>query len=765
MHKIKNYSFLCVFATLWLNYYKIARWTGLARSKNIMLADIRGQIERITYFNEENNYTIARLKVYGNRNLLTIVGNLAGVNPGEILELSGSWENHPKYGSQFKIERYKSIMPASVYGIQKYLGSGLIEGIGPVMARRLVNAFGKETLNIIEQDLERLKEVSGIGKKRVSMIKKAWDDQKEIREVMVFLQGHGVSSGYATKIFKEYGNESVSVVKENPYRLATDIFGIGFITADKIAEKMGIAKNSLIRAEAGILYVLNQLADEGHVYFPLEPLIEKCETILEVEREVIDHALENIAGRKSIVLESTGESPKQKAVYLAKFHFSEASSANRLQILAKVSKNRTIDTNKAVKWVQEQLEIKLTEKQITAIKTAIEKKVMVITGGPGTGKTTIINSIIKVYQRTGLKVLLAAPTGRAAKRMNEACGYEAKTIHRLLEYSIHKAGFIKNERNPLEADVIIVDEASMIGAILIHHLLKAIPKTATLILVGDINQLPSVEAGNVLRDIIHSNIFPVAELTDIFRQAKESLIIVNAHKINQGEFPSLKNFSPSQRQDFYFIEQEDPEQALKLIMYMISERIPKTFGLNTFDDVQVITPMHRGVIGSENLNSELQNELNPPTPSLTQITRGGRTFREGDKVMQIKNNYDYEVFNGDIGRIKNIDQETREVIIRFDDRLVTYAYADLNEIILAYAVSIHKSQGSEYPAVIIPVMTQHYILLQRNLIYTAITRGKKLVVLIGTKKALAIALKNDKAQMRYTRLKERLMQALPDSTE
>ena len=727
-----------------------------------MLENLRGQIERITYFNEENNYTIARLKIYGNRDLVTIVGNLADVNPGEILDISGEWANHPKYGPQFKIMQYKSIMPATVYGIQKYLGSGLIEGIGPVMAKRMVAAFGKETLNVIEQDIKRLKEVSGIGQKRIAMIKKAWDNQKEIREVMVFLQGHGVSSGYAAKIFKKYGNESIKIVKENPYRLATDIFGIGFITADKIAGQMGIPKNSIIRAEAGILYVLNQLADEGHVYFPRQPLIGNCQKILEVDREIIDNALENIKAHNQIVIETIANleenSPeKQEAVYLAKFYFCETNSADRLKILTEMPANaRLIDAKKAIQWIQGQLNIDLTEQQKTAIEAAIKNKVMVITGGPGTGKTTIINSIIKIYEKNGSKTLLAAPTGRAAKRMHETTGHEAKTIHRLLEYSMQRGGFTKDEQNPLVADVVIIDEASMIGTILMHHLLKAVPPTATLILVGDIDQLPSVEAGNVLRDIIDSGVFPVAKLSKIFRQAKESLIVVNAHKINRGEFPSLTNDSSRKKQDFYFIEQEDPQQILKLISSMIKQRIPESFGLNPLDDIQVLTPMHRGVVGAENLNHELQQEINPPSPSLPEITRGGRRLRSGDKVMQIRNNYDNMVFNGDIGRIDSIDPEARKLVIRFDERLVTYDFSDLHEIVLAYAISIHKSQGSEYPAVIIPVTTQHYILLQKNLIYTAITRGKKLAILIGTKKALAIAIKNDKVRLRHTRLKDRL---------
>ena len=723
-----------------------------------MLTELQGQIERITYTNEENGYTVAKVKVHGRHELVTVVGNILAPTPGEVMKMTGEWVNNPKYGEQFKVVHYKSVVPASVSGIEKYLGSGLIKGIGPIMAKRIVMKFGKDTLDIIEHDIEKLAEVEGIGKKRIEMIRRAWAEQKEIREVMLFLQGHGVSSGYATKIFKHYKDQSIEVVKTNPYRLATDIFGIGFITADKIAEKLGIAKNSELRAEAGILYVLNQLSDDGHVYYPYELLIKKCQEILEVDREIIIKALGTIFLNKRIVIEDLNENiaefrENNKAVYLAKYHFSETSIANKVKALIHAPKLvRKIDAEKAIEWVQTQLSITLAEKQKEAIKSAIENKVMVITGGPGTGKTTIINAVLKIFSRIGVQILLAAPTGRAAKRMSEVTGHEAKTIHRMLKYSLKGGGFEKNDENPLDCDLLIVDEASMIDTILMHHLLKAVPQQATFILVGDVNQLPSVGAGNVLKDIIDSHSVPVAELNEIFRQAQESLIIVNAHKINNGIMPSLKT-SSEKLEDFYFIEKEDPEEVLKIILEITTERIPKRFGFNPIDDIQVLTPMHKGVVGASNLNATLQQVLNPREDG---ITRGGRNFRISDKVMQIRNNYDKEVFNGDIGRILNIDTETQEVIISFDGRTVAYDYPDLDEIVLAYVVSVHKSQGSEYPAVVIPILTQHYVLLQRNLIYTGVTRGKRLVVIIGTKKALAIGVKNNKTEKRYTYLRYRL---------
>ena len=721
-----------------------------------MLADLQGQIERITYTNDETGYTIAKVKVYGRRDLVTVVGSFMAPMPGEILKMQGEWANHPKFGEQFKVVHYKSLVPASVAGIEKYLGSGLIKGIGPVMAKRIVKKFEKETLDVIEQEIEKLTEVDGIGRKRIEMIKKAWADQKEIRQVMIFLQSHGVSSAYATKIFKTYGNESIEVVQENPYRLATDIFGIGFLTADRIAEKLGFAKDSELRAEAGILYVLHQLADEGHVYYPFQPLVNKCQEILEVDQEILSRALTSLNADKKIVIDDLQEKESKadyQAVYLAKFHLSETNIAARLKALTNAPKSiRPIDPDKALKWVQKQLEITLASKQIDAVRRAVTDKVLVITGGPGTGKTTIVNAILKIFVKSGVKLLLAAPTGRAAKRMSEATGYEAKTIHRLLEYSIRKGGFQKNDQTPLRCDLLIVDEASMIDTILMHHLLKAIPPRATFILVGDVNQLPSVGAGNVLHDIIASGAVPVMELNEIFRQARESLIIVNAHKINQGLMPAFKP-SGHKLADFYFIEQEEPEKVLGIILELVKERIPKRFGFDPIDDIQVLTPMHKGMVGAGNLNLELQNALNPGPDSLS---RGGKNFRINDKVMQIQNDYEKEVFNGDLGRIVRINLEAQEVTIDFDGKKVPYDYPDLDEVVLAYAISIHKSQGSEYPAVVIPILTQHYVLLQRNLIYTAVTRGKKLVVMVGSKRALAIGIGNDKTRKRYTYLRNRL---------
>lgn len=723
-----------------------------------MLSELQGQIERITYTNEENGFTIAKVKVVGRPDLVCVVGNLMAPMPGEILRMQGEWTNHPKFGEQFKIAFYKSMVPATVAGIQKYLGSGLIKGIGPVMAKRIVKKFGKDTLDTIEADVEKLTSVEGIGEKRIGMIKKAWEEQKEIREVMIFLQSHGVSSGYATKIFKQYGNDSIGVVKENPYRLATDIFGIGFVTADKIAEKLGFPKDSELRAQAGILYVLHELSDDGHVYYPFEPLLEKCGEILKIEREVIEKALGSIASNEMIVIEELNDRSESsgkidKAVYLAKFHVSETSIARRLGILVNGLKSiRQIDAEKALEWVQQRLSITLAGRQAEAVKRACESKVMVLTGQPGTGKTTIINAILKIFSALGVNILLAAPTGRAAKRMSETTGFEAKTIHRLLEFSPKMGGFQRNEKHPLECHLLIVDEFSMVDCILMHHLLKAIPPHATFIMVGDVNQLPSVGAGNVLNDVISSKTVPAVELNEIFRQARQSSIIVNAHKINGGVVPTFKP-SEGELDDFFFVYKEDPDEAAQTVVDLVKRRIPKRFGFNPFDDIQVLTPMHKGSVGAGNLNTLLQEALNPSGDC---VTRFGRTFRVRDKVMQIKNNYDKEIFNGDIGRIIRIDEEEQELTISFDGRRVECEFADLDEMVPAYAVSIHKAQGSQYPVVVIPVHTQHYMLLQRNLIYTGITRGSKLVVLVGTTRALAIAVANNKTQKRFTRLAERL---------
>ncbi len=622
-------------------------------------SQLTGQIERVTYTNPENGYTIARVRVRGQREPVTVVGRLMAPTAGEVLEMTGQWKLHPQYGQQFEVSEYRTAVPASVEGIKKYLGSGLIKGIGPVMAERIVDHFGKEALEIIENDPGRLAEVEGIGKKRVDMIGRAWAEQKEIQNVMLFLQSHEVSAAYAVRIFKRYGQDAVEVVRENPYQLAYDIAGIGFLTADRIAGKLGFEKNDPLRIKAGILYVLNDLAEDGHVYYPYEPLIGKCQDILEVERDIVVEAIAAAAGEKLIVIEDINPSiesfrENQKAVYLARFHVSESGAARHLKRIAAGPKAiRAIDTGRALSWVQQQLQFVLAEKQKAAIVSAVKNKAMVITGGPGTGKTTIIRAILHIFQKLHVNILLAAPTGRAAKRMSETTGHRAGTIHRMLSYSFAAGGFQKNESNPLACDLLIVDEASMIDTVLMYHLLKAVPSTATLVIVGDVNQLPSVGPGNVLKDIIASGALAVVELSEIFRQARESRIVVNAHKINQGVIPKID--SEDRDTDFYFIEQTEPERVVDIIVEIVSRRIPSRFGFDAVEDIQVLSPMHKGAAGTGNLNTRLQATLNPKDDALA---AGGFGFRVDDKVMQIRNNYDKQVFNGDIGRIVGIAAET-----------------------------------------------------------------------------------------------------------
>ena len=725
-----------------------------------MLTQLSGQIEKITYTNEENGFTIALVKVEAQKDPVTVIGNLMAPTPGEILEMQGHWANHPKFGKQFKVVQFKTKVPATINGIRKYLGSGLIKGLGPVMAGRIVDQFGQKTLDIIENEIERLAEVRGIAEKSIAKIAKAWEAQKEIRDVMIFLQSHGVSSAYATKIFKRYGDRSIAVVQQNPYRLATDIYGIGFLKADSIAKELGFEDDCRPRVEAGVLYKLQQLAEEGHVYFPYESLVEQCREILGVAPEPVSRAITRLAADRQVIIEDINDGSNDfrinnKAVYLAQFHQCETGISNRLKVLLSAPKSiRRIDSARAIEWVQQRLSFQPAENQQKAIRCALESKVMVLTGGPGTGKTTIVKAILKILSKLQIKMSLAAPTGRAAKRMSEMTGHEAKTIHRLLEYSIHKREFLRNDRNPLDCDLLIVDEASMIDTVLMYHLLKAIPATATCIFVGDVNQLPSVGAGNVLKDMIGSGAIAVIELNEIFRQAKASRIIVNAHKINEGELPALSPaevFDPNN--DFYFILQDDPDKVLEIILELASRRIPRRFGFDPLDDIQVLTPMHKGVVGATNLNHRLQEVLNPANSA---VMFGDRTFRINDKVMQTRNNYDKEVFNGDIGRIAAIDSGQRRLTTIFDSREVVYDFSELDELVLAYAVSVHKSQGSEYPVVIFPILTQHYILLQRNLIYTAVTRGRKLVIMVGSPRALAIGVNNNQTQQRFTRLRHRL---------
>ncbi len=714
------------------------------------MAQIKGHIERVTFSSDESGFSVCKLKVKGEPDLVTIVGNMVNPVPGEFVELEGNWIMHAKFGNQFQVKTYTTLIPATQSGIQKYLGSGLIKGIGPVIAERIVNHFGIKSLDIIEKNSERLSEVTGIGQKRIQFIKSAWDDQKEVRSVMVFLQSHGVSTAYATRIFKTYGQDSIHVIKENPYRLARDIFGIGFKTADHIAETLGMEKHSPARIQAGIEFVLHELSNDGHVCYPKDDLCEKAIALLEVEKQAIHKGISDSAKDGRIIIETLNE--KTEIIFLKKFHVCETGITDNLKRLKNSSKTiRPIDSDKALEWVKKQIKISFSENQEEAVKKSLNEKILIITGGPGTGKTTIINAIIKILKTAGAKILLAAPTGRAAKRMNEATHERAQTIHRMLDYSMKEAGFKKNSKNPLTCDALIIDEASMIDTVLMHHLLKAVPKGATLILVGDVNQLPSVGPGSVLNDLIQSRLFHTVTLDTIFRQAKKSLIIVNAHRINKGMFPVIAN--DNKNSNFYFIQKEVPEEVVGTILDLVQNRIPGTFGFDPVDDIQVLTPMHNGIAGASNLNQELQKILNPSTIS---IQRGNRIFKIADKIMQIRNNYDKHTYNGDIGRIMDIDFSEQEVILSFDGRQVAYDFSSLDEIVHAYAVSIHKAQGSEYPAVIIPVVTQHYILLQRNLIYTAVTRGKKLVVLVGTKKALAMAIRTVKSSRRHTRLCQRL---------
>ncbi|MFH1091110.1 MAG: ATP-dependent RecD-like DNA helicase [Pseudomonadota bacterium] len=724
----------------------------------ILAVEIQGQVERLTYSNEETGYTVAKVRVQGRPDLITVVGHLASLSPGEVLTIKGEWSNHPQYGRQFNVLEYRLEAPASVEGISKYLGSGLIKGLGPVMAQRLVERFGTDTLRIIDHEADRLLEVEGLGPKKLEFIKKAWAEQKDIRRVMVFLQEYGVGPGYAVKIFKTYGEKAVEVVRQNPYRLAEEVWGIGFLTADRIASRLGFEQDDQRRIQAGLVHVLHEVADEGHVYYPYKPLLEKCRDILEVEAEVVAQALKSIADKGQVVVEDLKEGADEPrgnhAVYLGGYHTAETAAAKRLAALRSSPKSfRLIDAGRAVAWVQRELSIKLAARQEEAVRRAVSDKLVVITGGPGTGKTTIIKAVLKIFERLRSRVLLAAPTGRAAKRMTEATGCEARTIHRLLEFTPLTRQFKRNARNPLDCDLLVIDEASMIDILLMHYLMAATPPQSTLILVGDVDQLPSVGPGNVLRDVIDSGISSVVRLDEIFRQARESSIVVNAHRINQGRRPVMPEPGSGKLEDFYFIERPDPEDALSAILDLVAERIPRRFGFHPVDEVQVLSPMHRGVVGAEHLNESLQKALNPRQEG---IQKGERRFHLGDKVMQVKNNYDKEVFNGDIGRITSLYPERQELVVSFDNRPVKYDFNDLDELVLAYAVSVHKAQGSEYPAVVMPVVSQHSILLQRNLIYTAVTRGKKLVVMVGSQKALETAVRTDKTKHRFTRLAARL---------
>ena len=702
---------------------------------------LRCVVERITYQNPENGYSVLKVKVKGYNDLVTLVGNLLEVPVGSVLLCRGEWKVDKRYGSQFVAATWEETMPATVYGIEKYLGSGLVKGIGPRFARAIVQRFGTETIDIIETEIERLYEVPNIGRKRVAKIRESWEKQKDIKNVMLFLQGYGVSTAYAAKIYREYGKESIDKVRENPYRLADDIWGIGFKTADGIAAKMGYEKEDPRRCRSGILYTLGQLSDEGHVYAGEEQLVKTAGQLLEAGETAIRDTLAGMLQAEDLILD-------KDAIYLPPFYHAECGTSRRLRDLAESTGRSLFDGLFDPSSLTAETGIEYDEVQLAAIRQAVTSKVMVLTGGPGTGKTTTTQGIIAALKKAGLRVLLAAPTGRAAKRMSEATGMEAKTIHRLLEYN-PQDGYKRNDENPLEGDALIVDECSMIDILLMNNLLKAVPVGMRLVLVGDIDQLPSVGAGNVLRDIIDSQRIPVVRLVRIFRQAQKSRIVMNAHAINQGRFPDTSNGRDT---DFFFMREDDPERAAETIVRLVKERLPRAYRESP-DRIQVLTPMQRGVVGAANLNLLLQQALNPSGPSLN---RGGYTYRQGDRVMQQRNNYDKDVFNGDLGYIREVNTEERTLKVDFDGKWVEYDVTELDELTLAYATTIHKAQGSEYPIVVMPVLMTHFVMLQRNLIYTGITRAKKICVLLGAAKALAYAVRNVSVLKRNTRLKERL---------
>lgn len=702
---------------------------------------LRCVVERITYQNPENGYSVMRVKVKGYDELVTLVGNLLEVPAGSVLLCEGDWKVDKRYGSQFVAQTWEEVMPATLYGIEKYLGSGLVKGIGPKFAQLIVSRFGLDTIEIIETDIKRLYEVPGIGQKRVEKIAESWEKQKDIKNVMLFLQGYGVSTAYAAKIYRQYGKESIDTVKTNPYKLADDIWGIGFKTADTIASKMGYEKNDLRRLKSGVTYTLSHMAEEGNVYAEEEQLVKSAIELLDADEAPVRQAISEMLQSEDLIADA-------EAIYMPPFYYAEVGTANRLNKLLDCVEGSLFNIIPDISVISKQTGVEYDEVQAEAIREAVSSKVMVLTGGPGTGKTTTTQGIIAALKAMGLRILLAAPTGRAAKRMSEATGMEAKTIHRLLEYN-PKDGYKRNDDNPLEGDALIVDECSMIDLLLMNNLMKAIPAGMRLVLVGDIDQLPSVGAGNVLRDIIDSKRIPVIRLTRIFRQAQESRIVMSAHAINKGVFPDTSN---GKNTDFFFIQQENPEQAVDTIVKLVKERLPNAYKRPT-SDIQVLTPMQRGVVGAANLNMALQTVLNPGQVSLN---RSGYSFRQGDRVMQLRNNYDKEVFNGDLGYIERVDMEDRTLFVCFDGRTVEYDVSELDELTLAYATTIHKSQGSEYPIVVMPVLMTHYVMLQRNLIYTGITRAKKICVLVGTKKALSFAIRNLSVLKRNTKLKERL---------
>jgi exodeoxyribonuclease V alpha subunit len=717
------------------------------------LETLAGSVERVTFHNAENGFAVLKVHTRGKRDLVTVVGHTPSVSAGEWITASGLWISDRTHGLQFKAEVLKTTPPTGVEGIEKYLASGQMRGIGPAMAKRIVAAFGVDTFEIIEAQPERLTEVSGIGPMRASRIVAGWAEQKAVREIMIFLHAHGVGTARAVRIFKTYGYEAIQVMTEDPYRLAKDVRGIGFKTADAIAAKLGMEKTASQRIRAGISFALQTATDEGHCALPVEALTRLAEQLLEVGGELIRTAIVEELAKGEIISDTISD---ETCLFLKGLHLSEQAIASRLMERASGPLPwPEIDIDKAFPWVESRTGKTLATSQREALKLVLGSKVAVVTGGPGVGKTTLLDTILRLLVAKGVKVALAAPTGRAAKRMTEQTGLEAKTIHRLLEIDPKHGGFSRTEENPLDCDLLVVDETSMVDVPLMNALTKAVPSHAGLLLVGDVDQLPSVGSGQVLADIIASGRIPVARLTEVFRQAAESRIVVNAHRINKGQMPEVPK--TGEDSDFYFVEINDPEEGVPKIIQMIKERMPRRFGLDPMKDVQVLCPMNRGVLRARNLNIQLQEVLNPNPP--TRVERFGWRFSPGDRVMETQNDYDREVFNGDLGMVVRIDDEEGALIASFDGREVSYPFGELDTLVPAYATTIHKSQGSEYPAVIIPVVTQHFTMLARNLLYTGVTRGKRLVVLVGQKKAVGIAVRGGTMKRRWTKLREWLAAA------
>jgi exodeoxyribonuclease V alpha subunit len=714
---------------------------------------LAGLVERVTYHNTENGFCVLRVKARSHRELINVVGHAAVIAAGEWVTASGDWVNDRTHGQQFKTRFMRTSAPTSIDGIEKYLGSGMIRGIGPVYAKKMINAFGERVFDIIEAAPDRLREVTGIGQVRAKRIIEGWAEQKIIREIMVFLHSHGVGTARAVRIFKTYGSDAIQVMTENPYRLASDIRGIGFKTADAIAMKLGIEKTAMIRVRAGISYALTEAMDDGHCGLPTEELVRLAAKLLEVDSELVLTALNLELGGGTVIADTAGGTA---CIFLGGLYRAEQIIAERLLRLTNAKLPWThIDPEKALPWIEQKTGLSLAKSQVTAIRLALQSKVLVITGGPGVGKTTIVRSILRILSAKGMNLLLCAPTGRAAKRMTEATGYEAKTIHRLLEVDPKAGTFKRGGDNPLDCDLLVVDETSMVDVMLMQALMKAIPDNAALLIVGDIDQLPSVGPGQVLADVIASGAVPVVRLTEVFRQAAQSRIVTTAHQINCGVIPDLSK--PEGDSDFYFVRADDPESAVPKIVDLVKTRIPQRFGLDPIRDIQVLCPMNRGGVGARSLNIEIQAALNPTGER--KVERFGWTFAPGDKVMQIENDYDKEIYNGDIGYVDDVDPDDGELTASFDGRTVIFDFGELDTLVPAYAATIHKSQGSEYPALVIPILTQHYTMLQRNLLYTGITRGKRLVVLVGQKKAVAIAVKNVSGRRRWSKLNEWLDRA------